>query len=109
MDSNIMEELSGVLEQLQALRNAAYEKYSFATEEVVSGKITDIVTIEKIMDGLCDFGDEERFLNLYRKVCKHIYFNYPEIVGEHVSLFRSLWMTNEDNLDSTSSSMTLSE
>lgn len=109
MDSNIMDELSGLLKQMQALRNTAYEKYSVVTEEVASGKITDIVTIEKIMDGLCDFGDEERFINLYRKVCKHIYFNYPQIVGEHVSLFKSLWMTNEDNLDLTSSSMTLSE
>lgn len=109
MDSSIVDELGELLEQMQFLRNAAYEKYSIAAEEVVSGKITDIDAIEKIMDGLCDFGDEERFLNLYRKVCKHIYFNYPEIVGEHISLFKSLWMTNEDNLNSTSSSMTSNE
>ena len=42
------------------------------------------------------FCDEDRFLELYRKVCKHIYHKYPELVGEYVHLYRAIWMTNDD-------------
>jgi hypothetical protein len=51
------------------------------------------------MDGLCDFGDEKRFLDLYRSLCRHVYYRYPEIVGEHIVLFRMQWMTKDDELE----------
>ena len=47
--------------------------------------------LEQIMDGLCDFCDEIRFIDLYRSLCRHIYYQYPQLVGEHVALFRALF------------------
>ena len=52
--------------------------------------------MEEIMDGLLDYGDDERFLSLYKKICRHIYHDHPKLVGEHVSLFRMIFEEKED-------------
>lgn len=91
-----MEEIKSIIENIQLLRDAAYNQFLVLTEDIVSDRITDIQKIEWIMDRVGDFLDEDRFIELYRKICKHIYFNYPEIVGEHVDLYRVLWMTKDD-------------
>lgn len=57
----------------------------------VKDQITDEQQLEQIMDGLCDFCDEIRFIDLYRSLCRHIYYQYPQLVGEHVALFRALF------------------
>ena len=44
--------------------------------------------IERIMDGLLDFCDDEKFLALYKDLCRHVYNQYPQLVGEHINLFR---------------------
>ena len=97
MSSDDISKLRDLFVQLQAIRDEAYRQYSIAVEDVISDRITDIDSITAILDGVEDFCDDERFIDLYRKICKHIYYQYPEIVGEHVSLFRALWMTNEDS------------
>ena len=47
--------------------------------------------------GLCDFCDESRFIDLYRSLCRHIYYQYPQLVGEYVALFRALFEVREDD------------
>lgn len=91
-----MEEIKSIIENIQLLRDSAYNQFLVLTEDIVSDRITDIQKIEWIMDRVGDFLDEDRFIDLYRKICKHIYFNYPEIVGEHVTLYKALWMTKDD-------------
>ena len=49
------------------------------------------------MDGLSDFGDYPEFLELYRKLCRHVYYHFPSMVGEHVAWFRALFMTNDED------------
>lgn len=94
-----MEEIQSIIEKISSLRDTAFERFSALTEDVTENRITDIQKIEWIMDCLGDFLDEDRFIALYRKICKHIYFNYPEIVGEHISLYKAIWMTKDDEPD----------
>ena len=65
--------------------------FSDEVEQVLKDQITDEQQLEQIMDGLCDFCDEIRFIDLYRSLCRHIYYQYPQLVGEHVALFRALF------------------
>lgn len=40
------------------------------------------------MDGLLDFGDDLRFLEIYKRLCRHIFYKHPQMVGEHIYLWR---------------------
>ena len=52
---------------------------------------------------LSDFGDQEEFLELSKKLYRHIYYAYPEMVGKYAALFRAMFMNNaasgEENAD----------
>ena len=47
--------------------------------------------IEAILDGLMDFGADDRFRALYQKLCRRIYPKYPTMVAEHILLWRSIY------------------
>ena len=94
---NVFQEIAAAVDGLQALKEKAYQQYSILVDAVINNSLTDRQEIERVMDGLGDFGDDMEFLELYRKLCRHVYNTYPEMVGEHASLFPALFMSKEDS------------
>jgi ParB family chromosome partitioning protein len=78
------------------LKALEYRQYSYAVDEVLADHITDEKQIERILDGIIDFGDDMRFIKLSKKLCRHIYYRYPQLVGDFVSMFRLLFEEKED-------------
>lgn len=88
-----MEELRNIVEGISNLRDTAYAHYSLLVEQVLKDQITDERQLEQIMDGLCDFCDEIRFIDLYRSLCRHIYavsVSSPSINSMQASLCSTL-------------------
>jgi len=84
-----MKELEKTIQALNRLRDSAFAQYSALVDSVLRDEITNQQQLERIMDGLLDFCDEERFLQIYKMLCRHIFYRYPQMVGEHVALFRA--------------------
>jgi hypothetical protein len=91
--------LEAAIEGIESLKKAACKQYSILIDAVINHHITDQKEIERIMDGLTDFGDYPEFLELYRKLCRHVYDAYPEMVGEHVNLWRVLFMERDEKIE----------
>ena len=89
--------LSDTASQLSAVYDTAYRLYSKAVEEVLSGRMCDEKQIERLLDGIMDFGDDERFIELMRKLCRHICNRYPQLVGDYVNMFRLLFEKREES------------
>lgn len=89
-EHSAMEELAVLISRFEEQKKQIYEKYDLLVNYVLAGCITSEREIEQIMDSLIDFGDEDRFLGLYKKLCRHVYKYYPQLVGEHIHLFRLL-------------------
>ena len=88
--------ISEIVQEISRLMDTAYQQYSRLVEQVLSGRITEEREIERIMDGLADFGDDPRLLELYKTLCRHIYDKHPALVKEHVALFRLQFEETED-------------
>ena len=110
MGEHIMEDyqsafqkIASAVEGIEALRRTAFRQYSLLVEAVINNQITDQQEIQQIIDGLSDFGDQEEFLELSKKLYRHIYYAYPEMVGKYAALFRAMFMNNaasgEENSD----------
>ena len=84
----LLEQVRDTVSAIQQLTDTAFEQYSTLTDAVAAGEIREQQEIERIMDGLIVFGDDGRFLEIYKKLCCHVYYKYPDIVGEHVALWR---------------------
>ena len=84
-------------EVLTGLFDEAYARYKPLVKSVLNDQVFKERDIERIMDGLLDFGEDPRFVELYRKLCRHVYSRYPKLVTEHVNLFREQHMESEEN------------
>ena len=97
------QKIASAVEGIEALRRTEFRQYSLLVEAVINNQITDQPEIQKIMDGLSYFGDQEEFLELSKKLYRHIYYAYPEMVGKYAALFRAMFMNNaasgEENSD----------
>ena len=95
----VFDDLRVIIETTNQLKRAAYKRYTTLVDSVLENKITGEAEIERIMDGLMDYGDDTDFLELHRKLCRHVYYHYPALVGEHVALFRALFMTKDEDVE----------
>ena len=96
---NILNDISALIAQFEEQKKIIYNHYIQAVASVMAGRITAENEIERIMDGLLDFGDDEKFFALYKKLCRHVYNFYPQMVGEHIALFRMQFEEKEDEDD----------
>ena len=92
----LLEEIKGTVGKISDLYDLAYTQYASIVDEVLAGRLTDEKQIEQILDGILDFGDDLRFLELSKKLCRHIYYQYPQLVGDYVHMFRATFMEKED-------------
>ena len=74
--------------------NLIYEEYRQYTNRIINGEITDTNRIEHWMDSLIDWNFDHRFVSLYKRLCRHLFPKYPELVGEHVLMFLKLYGEN---------------
>ena len=81
-------ELKSLLKAFEAQKEQIYLHYQQLVNSVLSSQIISEREIERLMDGLLDFCDDEKFLALYKDLCRHVYNQYPQLVGEHINLFR---------------------
>ena len=95
-EDKILTEISTLIAQFEEQKKIIYSHYVQAVASVLAGRITAENEIERIMDGLLDFGDDESFLALYKKLCRHVYNFFPQMVGEHIALFRMQFEENEE-------------
>ena len=95
-ETSIPNELKELFAKYEKLKVGILSRYIQLVSAVLIGEITDENDMEDIMDGLLDYGDDERFLSLYKKMCRHIYYEHPKLVGEHVNLYRMIFEEKED-------------
>ena len=86
--NEIWSEINALLTKFEEQKKQIYVHYQSLVTAVLANQITSEREIEAIMDGLLDFCDDEKFLALYKTLCRHVYHQYPQLVGEHVNLFR---------------------
>ncbi len=94
--SAALDAVKETVEALNKLTDQALVQYTALVDSAVAGHITDERELERIMDGLLDFGDDERFLAIYKRLCRHIFYKHPQMVGEHIYLWRMQFGTKDE-------------
>ena len=80
------EKVDGVkkaIEEFQSSVDIAYAQFALFVDDVISGRLTNIYTIEQRMDYMVGFGFDERIEGLYKKLCRFLYPKYPQMVVCH--------------------------
>ena len=93
----LIEDVEAIERKIKELHDLAYVQYSQLADAVLVGNLTDEKQIEHILDGIIDFGDDLRFLELTKKLCRHICCRYPQLVGSFASMYRLIFEEKEDS------------
>ena len=94
--SKAYSDLKELAQTLSSVFDSAYAIYSPMVNSMVkSPRTPDARETERIMDGLMDYADDPRFVELYKKLCRYVYRWYPDLVKEHVACL--LECTREDS------------
>ena len=93
----LLEDIDDTAQKITELYDLAFHQYSCAVDEVLADHLTDESQIGHLLDGLLDFGVDPRFLELSKKLCRHIYTWYPQLVGDFVYSFRMLFEEKDDD------------
>lgn len=72
------------IEEFQSSVDVAYSQFAIFVGDVISGRITNIYTIEHTMDYMIGFGFDDRIEVLYKKLCRFLYPKYPQMIVNHV-------------------------
>ena len=81
------EKVDGVkkaIEEFQSSVDIAYTQFASFVDDVISGRLMNIYTIEQRMDYMVGFGFDERIEGLYKKLCRFLYPKYPQMILNHV-------------------------
>ena len=84
------EKVDGVkkaIEEFQSSVDIAFAQFASFVDDVLSGRLTNIYTIEQRMDYMVGFGFDERIEGLYKKLCRFLYPKYPQVVVCHVKVY----------------------
>ena len=91
-----VQKIVDIIQQLEELKGELYQQYSRTVDLIIAGEITEKADIEKVLDSLLDFGDDERFYLLFRKLCRHVYTKHPDTAVEYVNIFRMMFGDDEN-------------
>lgn len=96
--NDLFSDLRELISQLEEQKTIIYDHLDNFVSQIIAERNTNQNEIAHVMDSLLDFGDDDRFLALYKKLCRYVYDFYPEMVGEHIHLYR-LQFEGEDSED----------
>lgn len=102
----LLNSIAEIAEEFKLVQERAVHFYSGQVEDVINGNVKDARSIEAIMDGLLDFGDNLDCIELYETLSRHVCRTYPEMVKEHVWLLRAFHRDFDDEADKSNDQST---
>ena len=96
-NKEFFENVSSLAKEINGLANNAFPFYKAFTEDVVSGRISDIKEIEWNLDYMLTFCFDDRILTLYKKILRKIYKQYPDAVKFYVDTYYDMYERDGDD------------
>ena len=85
------ESIKRIFEEIQGLSKVAVVQYGSVVDDILNEKITDEQEIERVMDGMLDFCQFDEMLLLFKRLCRGLYPQHPQLVQDYISYYREMW------------------
>lgn len=96
MQENIDGIIDSIVESIKNVNKQALSVYKPLVDEVCSGRIVEEKELENILDGLVSMCISDEMVNLYKRVCKKFYNQYPEIIADYVMFYKEMYEEPEE-------------
>ena len=87
MEEQFDKEIHALAQQIKSLHDQAVAVYTPLVDDICS-RIAPMKEVEWLLDYMFGFAGEERMLLLYKRVCRHYWRVYPEMIAWHIMEYR---------------------
>lgn len=98
-NDELLDGVKKVIGEFQSSVDLAHSQFASFVDDVISGRLKNIYTIEHTMDYMIDFGFDKRIEVLYKKLCRYLYPQYPKMVTDHVKFYLETNREEEEMAD----------
>lgn len=88
---DFLEEVKGLAQQLQALQKQALNEYKLIVENIIENRNSNVKHIEGVLDRLIDVAADGEGLELYRRLCRHLYSLNQQSELFYVQSWKEMW------------------
>jgi hypothetical protein len=81
--------------RMNGCTSLAIIQYRPIADGIINGMITDRHEVDLILDYMLDFCFNDEMLAMYKQVCRAIINDYPDIVADHIDMYRKMWDNDE--------------
>ncbi|OGV60738.1 MAG: hypothetical protein A2498_16945 [Lentisphaerae bacterium RIFOXYC12_FULL_60_16] len=91
MSDALLENVSALAGQMQDLARQAYAGYAAEVDAVIETRSHDAGHIERLLDGILDFGFDDAMVQLFKRLCRYYYTLDPAATASYVHTYRDMW------------------
>lgn len=84
-------DISDIVEEIKQAYDYAYKNFNISTQLICSNSNASEEGIERFLDLLLGYSEDDRILELYIKVCRTFYSKYPELITEHILIYKDMY------------------
>ena len=88
-DENYLED---IVESFRNLNTQILEVYTPIVDEICARKNVSRKELESLLDWLVSSCISDDVIELFKKVCRHFYYQYPKMITDYVLAYRELYV-----------------
>ena len=91
MDS-LTNDVIEIISQTQGIYDSAYIHYLIETKRLLKKTMVAPNEIESFLDYILTFCDDDRFVYLYKRLCKTLYRYDPQAAIDYINFYKKLYL-----------------
>ena len=94
-NKDLINDVREIAKELQTIYTQAEIYYTSAVNTVIQRQSKDVKEIEHLLNYMLDFADNERILELYRKLCRYYLDINPQATAEYIQSYKEMYDEDE--------------
>lgn len=95
-DDGIPPSLRSLAEELVEVQRQGVECYTGIVNALIAENCRDLQQIEQTLDGLLGFACHPDGVQLYRRLCRHLWAMNPAAAAQYVQFYREAWDPDDE-------------
>lgn len=91
-------EIKDISEQLTLIYQEAYKHYKERTE-IICNRDASSEEVEYLLDYMLDFCGDEKFLQLFKRICRQYYVKYPQMITFEINSYKEQYDEDKEAYD----------
>ena len=92
----LVENIEKIAYGMKDLSNIAVCQYAPIVDDIIAGRITEEDEIAHVMDWMLDFCQFNNMLQLFKRLCRGIYYKFPRLVTDYIFIYKEMWDSDNE-------------